>query len=556
MTLFATELEAIESEIRELPMTWEAITPPEMEAMTEEDRELSDACFLEAKQGKRDAIQALRFLIKKYPKVAVLKNHLMIAYSAAGKKSRTNKVAREISLKHPDYLFGRISRAQAWLDSANLRKRVPELLGETLRLRDAAPGRSAYHMSEVRSYYAVVALFHLKEGRTNLATKIHNTLLDLSGEGDQILGNLRAEIFHQNLLKIQDRIKSDEERAIRVRTRPANQEAQPELFTPDMFCPEIRALYEHGLDLPEEKWKALQALPRSDLVEGLEAVLRDSIQRGEDYMKERVEWAESEVFFPIHALALLGDMKSTQSLPAVLEVLSQPYEWLDWWSGDMFSSFLWQPLYQLMESQLDAVEEWMLQPGVPARGRGLAGDAIKRVAVFQPERRGEVLDWFRRVLEFLRDSPPEHNILDTDLVTSLVCALCDIQAIELRDLIFELEAKGYISEMMLGGREEIESALNEPLPPEKWRPPLELPDLYREMNDVFGGQDSPEEADYDEDLLDTFPEERALAPCRDEEPDRDSPFYPVQQPYKAPPKVGRNEPCPCGSGKKYKKCCG
>jgi alpha-beta hydrolase superfamily lysophospholipase len=26
--------------------------------------------------------------------------------------------------------------------------------------------------------------------------------------------------------------------------------------------------------------------------------------------------------------------------------------------------------------------------------------------------------------------------------------------------------------------------------------------------------------------------------------------------YRAPPKVGRNEPCPCGSGKKFKKCCG
>ncbi|HYL81995.1 MAG TPA: SEC-C metal-binding domain-containing protein [Candidatus Acidoferrum sp.] len=24
----------------------------------------------------------------------------------------------------------------------------------------------------------------------------------------------------------------------------------------------------------------------------------------------------------------------------------------------------------------------------------------------------------------------------------------------------------------------------------------------------------------------------------------------------ARPKVGRNEPCPCGSGKKFKKCCG
>lgn len=27
-------------------------------------------------------------------------------------------------------------------------------------------------------------------------------------------------------------------------------------------------------------------------------------------------------------------------------------------------------------------------------------------------------------------------------------------------------------------------------------------------------------------------------------------------PYVRPePKVGRNDPCPCGSGKKYKKCC-
>ena len=28
------------------------------------------------------------------------------------------------------------------------------------------------------------------------------------------------------------------------------------------------------------------------------------------------------------------------------------------------------------------------------------------------------------------------------------------------------------------------------------------------------------------------------------------------KPVTAEEKVGRNEPCPCGSGKKYKKCCG
>ena len=28
------------------------------------------------------------------------------------------------------------------------------------------------------------------------------------------------------------------------------------------------------------------------------------------------------------------------------------------------------------------------------------------------------------------------------------------------------------------------------------------------------------------------------------------------QPVRTGPKVGRNDPCPCGSGKKYKQCCG
>jgi preprotein translocase subunit SecA len=31
---------------------------------------------------------------------------------------------------------------------------------------------------------------------------------------------------------------------------------------------------------------------------------------------------------------------------------------------------------------------------------------------------------------------------------------------------------------------------------------------------------------------------------------------PVQQVVRGTAKIGRNDPCPCGSGKKYKKCCG
>ena len=31
---------------------------------------------------------------------------------------------------------------------------------------------------------------------------------------------------------------------------------------------------------------------------------------------------------------------------------------------------------------------------------------------------------------------------------------------------------------------------------------------------------------------------------------------PIQQAHRESKKIGRNDPCPCGSGKKYKKCCG
>lgn len=31
---------------------------------------------------------------------------------------------------------------------------------------------------------------------------------------------------------------------------------------------------------------------------------------------------------------------------------------------------------------------------------------------------------------------------------------------------------------------------------------------------------------------------------------------PVQPIHKEKKEIGRNDPCPCGSGKKYKKCCG
>lgn len=64
---------------------------------------------------------------------------------------------------------------------------------------------------------------------------------------------------------------------------------------------------------------------------------------------------------------------------------------------------------------------------------------------------------------------------------------------------------------------------------------------------ILKGNSSSEAFGTLRDQKDPYPDNNAIS---------DYPDWPTQTPYIADPKVGRNDPCPCGSGKKYKKCCG
>jgi uncharacterized protein YecA (UPF0149 family) len=62
---------------------------------------------------------------------------------------------------------------------------------------------------------------------------------------------------------------------------------------------------------------------------------------------------------------------------------------------------------------------------------------------------------------------------------------------------------------------------------------------------------------YDEEHIrrrqDRWKEEEAIEET--EEDYEDEPEEIVEPFFQETPKIGRNSPCPCGSGKKYKKCC-
>jgi len=62
------------------------------------------------------------------------------------------------------------------------------------------------------------------------------------------------------------------------------------------------------------------------------------------------------------------------------------------------------------------------------------------------------------------------------------------------------------------------------------------------LSDLARRGKTSEEIEAEEQLLEKAKAERAKDPDKYQ--------------LKAAPEVGRNDPCPCGSGKKYKKCCG
>ncbi|MBD0285302.1 MAG: SEC-C domain-containing protein [Flavisolibacter sp.] len=78
----------------------------------------------------------------------------------------------------------------------------------------------------------------------------------------------------------------------------------------------------------------------------------------------------------------------------------------------------------------------------------------------------------------------------------------------------------------------------------------ELQDIYAIIDELRGFEERVKQEENDEeDMFDDYEEIR-------NEVDKGTLFYSSSQPFKKEEKIGRNDPCPCGSGLKYKKCHG
>jgi len=122
----------------------------------------------------------------------------------------------------------------------------------------------------------------------------------------------------------------------------------------------------------------------------------------------------------------------------------------------------------------------------------------------------------------------------------------DFGLVELREPLLALFDQDLIDEF-IAGRSEVEELGTTPYIPDEFLPITDVADAISWWACFSPKWDENLEED---DLMDeVLDEPRPIPPA--------VPYsYEPQVPYRAPVEVGRNDPCPCGTGKKFKKCCG
>ena len=512
------EAETLKKQILAIPRTDERLdldTPPELSSERMED------LFNAASEGANWVIPELKKLIARHPEFPTLLNYLMSTYQQRNQPRQAKQVLKDLVKLHPDYLFTRIGLA---LDALETTKpdAVVQALGPALDITKLYPERGLFHVSELKNYYACVAIHHARTGGTALACGVLAAIEEIDPDTDA--GRvIEREILVSNVRSLTEIMRADEVKRIDVKMPPL-----PRKITvagpPSFHHQEINSLYDHSLAMPASVIAEILALPRETLVADLIHVLEDCLIRTPNFMS--YDHKESEVCAPVHALHFLAELDATESLEAVLRILSLHPDALSFWFGDVILS---AQVARIIRGDLGRGTAWLKSPGISSAGKYNLTKAMTHLAQVEPPLRDGIVNCFGEVLALLIASPRVDNILDTRFITMLMCNCIELRATLLLPLIVQAWEKGYIEEFMAGDLESITYALSTPPPPA--RVTLSITQQYQNYQKP---DSSPAGSNF-------------LGADEDDDLDADSEPAPVD--------VGRNDPCPCGSGKKYKKCC-
>ena len=202
----------------------------------------------------------------------------------------------------------------------------------------------------------------------------------------------------------------------------------------------------------------------------------------------------NEVWVPLHAWRALGQMRNQRAIGPLLRMFDAL------WEDDWALEELPQVLAMIGPDAIGPLTDFIDDDSHAEFARAMAVSSLEKIAESSPEERDLVVTIITDYLE----NPDE---ISTDLNGCAVSSLITLQAKESIDTVRRLYASGNVDISICGDIEDVEMEFG--LRTQRSTPsPNYSPSVGAEIQS--GGEKK---------------------------------------------KIGRNEPCPCGSGKKYKKCC-
>ena len=294
----------------------------------------------------------------------------------------------------------------------------------------------------------------------------------------------------------------------------------------------LRILAEDPPDVPEE------ALASADAHrEALVGPLLDALERG---IANPLGASSEEASLFSYALYLLAKWREPKAYPCVIRWLSLPEEEPFEIAGDIVTQDGARILAAVFHGNLEPITSLILNRHADEWGRSAGVAALTLLAAWAEIPRVQAID---RLLWLAREGLEREPGAVWD---SLAADSADIEAVEVFPELRRAYDAGLIDPQCVG-RSELDEV--EAMPrgemvrkTRERHPPIDDVAVAtawwdRGSHDLDDDDDRSYQHDkgWDDDVGD---------------------LVDVSEPYRATPKVGRNEPCPCGSGKKYKRCCG
>ena len=227
------------------------------------------------------------------------------------------------------------------------------------------------------------------------------------------------------------------------------------------------------------------------------------------------------VWAPIHAWRALGGLSAEPAIGPMLALLSRIDDDEDDWVGEEVP----EVLGAFGPAALEPVTAYLADAAHGLWARAAAARTLAKMGELHPPLRAGCV---ASLVAQLERSADQSEMLNAYLISHLL----DLRAVEALPFMERAFASGRIDEAVNGDLEDAEIALGvktQRLHPRK-------PNLLTKLGAMLRESVGP------------LPDGEGLL----DEPWETGPGVP----FIAAPKVGRNDPCPCGSGKKSKKCCG